>query len=124
MSTWDIVDVVETHDDVVSTKSKPSAFRALITSAAQVAFVVTLAVGSTTNFTIQKNEHASTLGARVKLSDSSQFVQSPVPPLRYRLVSESDTQFGQSTVKLAQLFETYFAPAEGEEPFEDEYSYS
>ena len=124
MSTWDIVDVVETHDDVVSTKPRPSAFRALITSAAQVAFVVTLAVGSTSSFIIQKSELAPTLAGRVKLWGSSEVVQSPAPPLRYLIVSESDTQFGQSTVKLAQLFETYFAPAEGEEPFEDDYSYS
>ncbi len=123
MSTWDIVDVLETDDDIITTRPKPSAFRALITSAAQVAFVVTLAMGSTTHFTVQKSEQASTQGAHVQFADSSQFVLSPAPPLRRRIVTESDTQFGQSTVKLAQLFETYFTPAE-EEPFEDDYSFS
>ncbi len=125
MRTWDIVDVFEANDDIVSTKPyRRSAFLALITSAAQVAFVVTLAAASTAHVTVQKSEHAATLGAHVKFADSSHFVQSPAPPLRRRIVSGSDTQFGQSTMKLAQLFETYFAPAEDEELFEDDYSFS
>jgi hypothetical protein len=124
MRTWDIVDVLESNSDVVSTRPNPSAFRALITSAAQVAFVVTLAVASTAQFTLQKSGPASTLGAKVRFADSSQFVQRQDSLLRQRVVSDSDTQFGQSTVKLAQLFETYFAPAGNEEPFEDDYSFS
>lgn len=124
MSTWDIVDIFDKNEEVVSTKRKPTPFRAVITSAVRVVFVVTLAVGSTTQFTVQKGEHASTLGAQVKFADPSQFVGTPPPPLRRRVVLESDTQVGQSTVKLAQLFETYFAPADDEEPFEDDYSFS
>ncbi len=124
MRTWDIVDVFESNDDFVSTQPKPCAFRALITSAAQVAFVVTLAVASTTHVTVKRSELASTPVAHVKFMDSSQFVQSPATPISRRVLTTSDTQFGQSTMKLAQLFETYFIPAEEEESFEDDYSFS
>lgn len=124
MRTWDIVDVFEANDNVVSTRPHQSAFRSLITSAAQVAFVVTLAVASTSPFMVQRAELASTPGAHVRFVDSSQLVQRSAPSTTPRVVSESDTQFGQSTVKLAQLFETYFVPTEAEEPFEDDYSFS
>lgn len=124
MRTWDIVDVFETSDDIVSAGPKHSAFRALVTSAAQVAIVVTFAVASATHFTVQRSEHGSTLGAHVKFADSSRSIQNAPPPARRRLVSETDTQFGQSTIRLSQLFETYLAPVEDEEPFDDDYSFS
>jgi hypothetical protein len=124
MRTWDLVDVFEPNDDILLRRTKPSAFRAFVTSAAQVAFVVTMSVASTAHFTVKRSELGSTQPAHVKFMDSSQFVRSPAPLVSRRVATQSDTQFGQSTTKLSQLFETYFAPVEDEESFEDDYSFS
>jgi hypothetical protein len=123
MRTWDLVDVVEPNDDIVSRPSKRTAFRAVATSAAHVVFVVTLAVANTAHFTINRCELGSTLPTQIKFMDSSRVARPPNSSVRRRGAADSDTQLGQSTSKLAQLFEAYFVPVEDEEAFDEDYSF-
>jgi hypothetical protein len=126
MRKWDIVDIVEPNEDVVSRSSKRTALRAMATSAAQVAFVVTLAVANTAHFTVKKCELGSTLPTEIKFVDSPRASRPSipsVPSVRHRGAADSDTQLGQSTLRLAQLAEAHFTPVEEEEAFDEDYSF-
>ena len=123
MRKWDIVSVIEPEFEVTQAKKDRAPIRGIITSAVKAAFVIGVAVASASHFSIKATPPANTLSAHVKFVDARPFTEAASPGARVRIPSQVDTQYGQSTSKLAQLFETYFVPAPDEEPYQDEYSF-
>lgn len=124
MRKWDIVNVVEPEFEITRARKDRAPIQGIITSAVKAAFVIGVAVASAGQFTITARQPASTLAAHVSFVDARPFAPAAPPNARARIVSEADTQFGQSTAKLSQLFATYFIQAPDEEPYEDDYSFS
>lgn len=124
MRKWDIVNVVEPGEfEVTQTKRDRVPMHGIITSAVKAAFVIGVAVASSSQFTIKTVRPASTVAATVRFVDSRPFAPAAPPGARGRISAEVDTQFGQSTSKLAQLFETYFVRTSDEEPYDEDYSF-
>lgn len=124
MRKWDIVNVVEPEFEVTQARKGRAPMQGIITSAVKAAFVIGVAVASSSQFSIERQQPASTLAAQVRFVDSRPFAPVAPPNLRVRISTEADTQYGQSTSRLAQLFETYFIQAPDEEQYEDDYSFS
>lgn len=124
MRKWDIVNVIEPEFEVTHARKNRAPIQGIITSAVRAAFVIGVAVASSSQFTIKSRQPASTLAGHVKFVDSRRFAPVAPPGARVRIASDADAQYGQSTSRLAQLFETYFVQAPEEEQYEDDYSFS
>jgi hypothetical protein len=124
MRQWDITSVTESDSEITQPKKTRAVIRAVVTSAVKAAFIIGIAVASSTQFTIKNTEHAASSPAHIRIVD-----REPVPlrvptKVRIKSVSAADTQLGQSTAKLAQVFEAYFVQSPDEEAYDDEYSFS
>lgn len=124
MRKWDIVNVLEPEVEITQSKQNRAAIQSLVTSAVKAAFVIGVAVASSAHFTIKTVEHFATPAAHVGFVNSAPFIRTAAPKAQVRISSNADTQFGQSTSKLAQLFQAYFVQAPDEETYEDEYSFT
>ncbi len=123
MRKWDIINVVEPDFEITQSRNNRGAIQSLVTSAVTAVFVIGVAVASSAQFTVKQTQHVTVPTAHVRFIESERFVQAPTNA-RSRISSDADTQAGQSTSRLAQLFQTYFVQAPAEEVYDDEYSFS
>lgn len=123
MRKWDIINVVEPENEITQTRNDRSAMRSFVTSAITAAFVIGVAAASSARFTIKQTQHVTIPSGHVRFIDSERSVQAP-RSARAQISSDADTQAGQSTFRLAQLFQAFFVQAPDEEVYDDEYSFS
>lgn len=124
MRKWDIVNVLEPEVEITQSKQNRAAIQSLVTSAVKAAFVIGVAVASSAHFKMKPVEYFATPTANVGFVNSAPLIQAAAPKAQVRISSNADTQFGQSTSKLAQLFQAYFVQAPDEEAYDDDYSFS
>ena len=126
MKTWDIVDRIYPGLHITEALSNPSRIAGGVSSKMKVALVVSLFVASSGEFKLPDMEHAAIATARVSITrteSGGQNVRGKAPSPR-GMPTDADTQFGQSTPKLAKLFPVYLEPVADEDKYEEDYSFS
>lgn len=122
MRTWDIIDKVDPGVEITATESNPPRFKGSVSSAVRVALSVAFVVGTAGLFSFVGADSAAKLKTRVEVLSFQKPRSSFVEHSRTHLSAlPTDTQFGQSTVKLSKSFTSYFQPAPDEESYEDDY---
>jgi hypothetical protein len=117
--TWDIVDNYEPTVQFTVIKKHPPKLTGCVSSAMQSALLLTVVFGSSNDLMVIKS-HKVTAGISVHQKKGSQSISSVVRGV----VSDTDTQVGQSSVKLARSFSAFFQPASDEDEYDDDYSFA
>lgn len=124
MRVWDIVDEVHPGVQITTVHTKPPRFTGSITSSIRVAVAVVFVVASSANFNVARPEFTTGPTAQVRVVLDRPPVRTALSRSQHqRVVAATDTQFGQSTLKLSQAFAAYFQPAPNEDDYEDDYSF-
>ena len=121
MRVWDIADRVFPGLQITHVPPKQARFRGIVSSAGKVAFSLGLVVASSGVFTATGQDYASGFSTKVQIVTVRP--GSLRPSAEKLILSSTDTQFGQSTLKLSQSFTAYFQPALEEDKYEDDYSF-
>ncbi len=125
MKTWDIVDRFYPDLHITETLSNRQRIAGGVSSKMKMALTVGVLVASSGMFKLPNMEHAAVVRARVSIARSQSFgeeVRGKAPGRGTAI--DVDTQFGQSTPKLAKLFPVYLEPAAPEDEYEEDYSFS
>lgn len=118
MRVWDIVDQVDGGVQITEKARTKTPLTGFFASAARVAVAVSFVVASSGPFYAEATTACSSPSG-IQVPVSRIVVPEPVSPLRRARTSTADTQFGQSTGKLARSFGRFFQPAADEEQLED-----
>jgi len=125
MKTWDIVDRVYPGLHITETLSNPRQISGGVSSKMQVALAVSFLVASSAQFILPYLGHAGVDKAKISISRTEPEKQTATEGVRGRGVHvDVDTQFGQSTPRLAKLFPVYMEPVANEDEYEEDYSFS
>ena len=120
MRRWDIVEV-ETSS-VTRPLSSKSRFVGAISSAVKAAIVLGVITGSSAAvLSAAKPSDVASCSTRL-------VIHAPAEPAKTKrpgpALTDSDTQLGMSSNKLARRLEAFFQPALDEESFEDDYTFA
>lgn len=119
--TWDIIDRLEPNVQITVIKKSQPKLTSGFSSVVKTAFFMTIAIAAAGNARFVKKFDVISGNVHVKKAN-----QSVTPSRRVRgNDSVTDTQFGQSSSKLAQAFNGLFQPAKDEADTEDDnYSFA
>lgn len=124
MRVWDIADQVYPGIQITETHSRNARFTGIVSSAMKVALAVSFVVATSSTFTLAREFSTSETKAKISVWTTREpGGQISSPQVRRRVSMLTDTQFGQSTVKLSRAFAAYFEQAPDEERYEDDYSF-
>jgi hypothetical protein len=121
MRTWDIIDNLEPNVQITVQKKNPATLVGSISSAVRTALIVTVAFASCSGAKFVRRSEIAAFGIPVQVKKASQSVSSAVVR---GVVRDTDTQFGQSSSKLARAFPAFFQPASDEDEYDDDYSFA
>jgi hypothetical protein len=125
MKIWDIVDEVWPDVRITEPSRQKARFKGVVSSAVNVVFAVGLAFSTSGSFYIPQRASSSEAAVRVRVAlQRNAEGRAASATTRQRAPTSTDTQFGQSTIRLSRNFAAWFQPAPDEPELDDDYSFS
>ncbi len=121
MRTWDIIDKIEPNTQITVPNKTRQKFVGGVSSLAKVALILTVGFGASRAVVLGRSTVA-TSDVVVSSKKGGQSISSGAPR---GLARDTDTQYGQSSPKLARTFSAFFQPASDEAQHDDDdYSFA
>ena len=125
MRVWDIVDKVYSDVEFTQVRSARRRVKAVISSAIQCAIVMGVVLGTSAHIKTSRENFVSNSTVRFqRVTHQGAGAEPRSLGRKQRIQSSTDTQFGQSTSRLANTFPAFFQPAPDEDEFDIDYSFS